>query len=553
MSNKILIPKGAAGTKIAKAAKKVIEKVSTKAAPIEDVTKKVDETVKTAESEIAKPKKPLGLNRVKAKKPTPLVTGPDTGVIKANDSLVEYVEKVGKKTNDDRIKILGNALKTQELPKEFVKYVESIFKQTSKVAHLNSKTVTTRKYIDAPEEIVNFKGKEIVRPTFDKVYKEKKTIHDEEYGRDVLRFSKKKRKSEEELKELDLKLDEALKYLDDIEKGEFKVTKSMLKEIYSKSVGQAVRYTDTKEHTDLIRKLFSRIELPKVIKNQSSKDYSGLVSPSEELSRFYEHSDANVEWWKKVMEQAEKWKREHDYFGEIVIKPIVVTPKRKKGVVYHYTDDGQVAFGTRDPYPGEPPKRIYLTHTMSEQTPSFVVGHRAYIRGYNGKEYRIPGMPKYPFEQHHNTELALLEAEAYIKNPRPKTKYEHLLDYLKVKKEHEKSGKRFVDNFLALEKEYHTGKNGIHNFNPFTPQDLTRIKDLARSGSFESLDELLNFYKDIKSSQKSLFENLLKARDSLHRNGGKLDLIKQFKRGGLIDSLNKPQTWEEYQKLNRQK
>ena len=233
MSNETLIPIGAAGTKIAKVAKKVIKKVSTEAAPIDDTVKKVDETVKTAE--LVKPK--LGLNRVIAKKPTPLVIGPDTGVIKANDNLVEYVEKVGKRTNDDRIKILGNALKTQELPKEFVKYVESIFKQTSKVAHLNSKTVTTRKYIDAPEEIVNFKGKEIVRPTFDKVYKEKETIHDEKYGRDVLRFSKKKRKSEEELKELDLKLDEALKYLDDTEKGEFKVTKSMLKEIYSKSVG----------------------------------------------------------------------------------------------------------------------------------------------------------------------------------------------------------------------------------------------------------------------------------------------------------------------------
>ena len=546
MSNERLIPIGAAGTQIAKVITNVAKKVSTKVAPVENVTKKVDETVKAAES--LKPKKQLGLNRVKAKKPTPLVTGPDTGVIKANDSLVKYVERVGEKTNDDRIKILGNALKTQELPKEFVKYVESIFKQTSKVAHLDSKTVTTRRYIDAPEEIVNFKGKEIVRPTFDKVYKEKKTIYDEKYGRDVLRFSKKKSKSEEELKELDLKLDEALKYLDDIEKGEFKVTKSMLKEIYSKSVGQAVRYTDTKEHTDLIRKLFSRIELPKVIKRQSSKDYSGLVSPSEELSRFYEHSDENVEWWKKVMEQAEKWKKESGQSGELTIKPIVITPKRKKGVVYHYTDDGQVSFGTRDPYPGESPKKLHLTHTMSEQTPSFVVGHRVYIG-----DRMIPGMPKYPFEQHHNTELALLEAEAYIKNPRPKTKYEHLLDYLKVKKEHEKSGKRFVDNFLALEKEYHTGENGIHSFNPFSPQDLTRIKDLARSGSFESLDELLNFYRDIKSSQKLLFENLLKARDTLHRNGGKLDLIKQFKQGGLINDLDKPKTWEEYQKLNRKK
>ena len=39
MYNKMLIPIGAAGTKIVKAAKKVIKKVSTEAAPIEDTVK----------------------------------------------------------------------------------------------------------------------------------------------------------------------------------------------------------------------------------------------------------------------------------------------------------------------------------------------------------------------------------------------------------------------------------------------------------------------------------------------------------------------------------
>lgn len=35
------------------------------------------------------------------------------------------------------------------------------------------------------------------------------------------------------------------------------------------------------------------------------------------------------------------------------------------------------------------------------------------------------------------------------------------------------------------------------------------------------------------------------------KSGGKLSKIKQFKQGGLINNLNKPKTWEEYQKQNR--
>jgi hypothetical protein len=36
-----------------------------------------------------------------------------------------------------------------------------------------------------------------------------------------------------------------------------------------------------------------------------------------------------------------------------------------------------------------------------------------------------------------------------------------------------------------------------------------------------------------------------------YKLGGKLLKIKQFKQGGLINNLNKPKTWEEYQKQNR--
>ena len=577
MYNKMLIPIGAAGTKIAKAAKKVIKKVSTETTPIEDTAKSLKE-----------------LDVVKAKKPTPYKPpGPDSGVIKASNSLINYVEKLGNKTNDDRIKILGEALKTQELPKEFVAYVDAIFKQSSKVLHSNSKSVVVRKYLEAPEEIVEFKGKEIRRPTFQKWGKEKETIHDEEkYGRDSLKFYKKRRKTDEELKELDSKLNDAVKYLDDIEKETFKPTKSMVQEIYSKSRGSAIRYSDIAPNTELIRKHFARIELPKVAMNQSKKGYVGPTSPEPHLDRFYQASDENVKWWQQVMEQAEAWRKANPGIqGEVNIRPITITPKTRRLFIPSNNSEGVVTFPIREPnirklkYTGrivegggllegsyvEPHRYFhkiesvqkpddalssypykYLPfvgqHYTTKRTNPFTVGYRVYVG-----DKPVPGMPKFPFEEHHNLELALMDAEAYIRNPKPKSDHEHLMDYLRVKREHETKGIKFIDNFLALLKKEHVGKEGIHSFNPFNPQDLTRIKELSRTGVFNSIEDLLNFYKDIKGSQKLLFENLLKARDSLHRNGGKLDSVKQFKQGGLIDNLNKPETWEEYQKQNRLK
>lgn len=54
MSNEMLIPKGAAGTKIAKTIAEVVKKASTKVAPIENTVKKVGETGKTVEPQISK-------------------------------------------------------------------------------------------------------------------------------------------------------------------------------------------------------------------------------------------------------------------------------------------------------------------------------------------------------------------------------------------------------------------------------------------------------------------------------------------------------------------
>lgn len=59
--------------------------------------------------------------------------------------------------------------------------------------------------------------------------------------------------------------------------------------------------------------------------------------------------------------------------------------------------------------------------------------------------------------------------------------------------------------------------------------------------------------KDNYLKEKQISEPTHRGIEIAFKQGGKLEQIKQFKQGGLINNLNKPQTWEEYQKLNRQK
>ena len=111
----------------------------------------------------------------------------------------------------------------------------------------------------------------------------------------------------------------------------------------------------------------------------------------------------------------------------------------------------------------------------------------------------------------------------------------------------EKEGKNFYDQFLALLKEEHTGESGIHNFSDIKLNDLPRIKELSRSGYFESLDDLLTFYREVRNGQTELLQKLIASKGI----GGRIYLINWLKRGGYFSQ--KPKTWEEYQKQNRKK
>lgn len=515
-----------------------------KASDAEKITQKAT-TVKEAEKTISKMYEPVSVSKEFSK----------------------YLNSIAKKTNDERIQRLAEAVgNNQKLPHAYVKYLQSIFKDSS-LLHTDTKNIKIGSQIKADPEIVKFKGKEIERPTFEKTVAVTKKVQDEAlYGKDDISFKRILVKDiPEKLPMLDAKLESAIKYLDSINKGTFKIDRQLLSEIYSKSKSTQFGLKDTKEHTDLLRFFFGRLEVPKIIERQVGEGYVHPVSLDSNLDQFYEASKNNISWWKDVLKRVQEWRDENGLVGEISVRPRIARPRRKEIPVYARDANGEIIFPGR--YPSESEltealekstrriepiskpgdydhvyKPIVLTHTMRKQTKPFVTGYDIYVGN-----RRAPVTPKFPFEQHHALPLGLIQSKLYLQNPNP-SRYEHIFDYQRMKKDMmEKEGKNFYDQFLALLKEEHTGKSGIHNFSDIKLNDLPRIKELSRSGYFESLDDLLAFYREIKNGQTELLQRLIASKGI----GGRIYLINWLKRGGYFSQ--KPKNWQEYQKQNRKK
>lgn len=477
----------------------------------------------------------------------------------------KYLSSVAKKTDDERVYRLAEVAESnQKLPNAYVKYLQSIFKDSS-LLHTDTKNIKVGTRVKADPEIVKFKGKEIERPTFEKTAAVTEKVQDDAlYGKDNISFKRILLKDiPEKLPMLDAKLESAIKYLDAINKGTFKIDKQLLSEIYSKSKSTQFGFKDTKEHTDLLRLFFGRLEVPKIIERQAGEKYVHPISPDSGLDQFYEASKNNISWWKDVLKRVQEWKDENGVIGEISVKPRVARPRKREIPVYAYKD-GEVYFPSRNPTKAELDKAIekldkkyglpkapedydYVhiplisTHRTTKQTKPFVTGYDIYVGN-----RRVTGTPKFPFEQHHALPLGLIQSKLYLQNPSP-SRYGHIFDYQQMKKNMKKEGKNFYDQFLALLKEEHTGESGIHNFSDIKLNDLPRIKELSRSGYFESLDDLLTFYREVRNGQTELLQKLIASKGI----GGRIYLINWLKRGGYFSQ--KPKTWEEYQKQNRKK
>lgn len=396
----------------------------------------------------------------------------------------EHLRKVAKATNDQRIKVLADFAeqcrdKGIKLPEEFNQFVDSIFK-TPVATKTDKKIIKVGKEVTADPEIITHNGVSIKRPTFDKIKYKTKTIHTGEF-KDKLEFKRTVPKTQQELQELSPKIDEAINSLRSMMEGDsFKLTPTMMDEIYSKSKGRVQNFKDNKEQTGALRKLFGEIEYPTLVKRQLDSSYIYPQAPSEELSRFYNANAENIEWFKKIRNLAQHYV--NDTAGKVQVTPLKITPRKQQVAVYHREGD----------YVSFLPKQI-----MTKQDAPYIKAYRLTI---DGKP--IKGTPTFNFEEHHSTPLSLMQAEAYLTNPNPKNAMEHVLTYQNQRKVNGSKDAHY-NKFLVLDKAEHTGINGIHYNDKWSLQDLQRIKALARSGRFKTMDDLLYYYDRLKAQQLS--------------------------------------------------
>lgn len=419
----------------------------------------------------------------------------------------EHLRKVAKATNDQRIKVLADFAeqcrdKGIKLPEEFNQFVDSIFK-TPVATKTDKKIIRVGKEVTADPEIITHNGVSIKRPTFDKIKYKTKTIHTGEF-KDKLEFKRTIPKTQQELQELSPKIDEAINSLRSMMEGDsFKLTPTMIDEIYSKSKGRVQNFKDNKEQTGALRKLFGEIEYPTLVKRQLDSSYIYPQAPSEELARFYNANAENIEWFKKIRNLAQHYV--NDTAGKVQVTPLKITPRKQQVAVYHREGD----------YVSFLPKQI-----MTKQDAPYIKAYRLTI---DGKP--IKGTPTFNFEEHHSTPLSLMQAEAYLTNPNPKNAMEHVLTYQNQRKVNGSKDAHY-NKFLVLDKAEHTGINGIHYNDKWSLQDLQRIKALARSGRFKTMDDLLYYYDRLKAQQLSY---LPKA-----KSGTKLILKNYFRKDTTI-------------------
>lgn len=396
----------------------------------------------------------------------------------------EHLRKVAKATNDQRIKVLADFAeqcrdKGIKLPEEFNQFVDSIFK-TPVATKTDKKIIRVGKEVTADPEIITHNGVSIERPTFDKIKYKTKTIHTGEF-KDKLEFKRTIPKTQQELQELSPKIDEAINSLRSMMEGDsFKLTPTMMDEIYSKSKGRVQNFKDNKEQTGALRKLFGEIEYLTLVKRQLDSSYIYPQAPSEELARFYNANAENIEWFKKIRNLAQHYV--NDTAGKVQVTPLKITPRKQQVAVYHREGD----------YVSFLPKQI-----MTKQDAPYIKAYRLTI---DGKP--IKGTPTFNFEEHHSTPLSLMQAEAYLTNPNPRNTMEHVLTYQNQRKVNGSKDAHY-NKFLVLDKAEHTGVNGIHYNDKWSLQDLQRIKALARSGRFKTMDDLLYYYDRLKAQQLS--------------------------------------------------
>lgn len=200
----------------------------------------------------------------------------------------------------------------------------------------------------------------------------------------------------------------------------------------------------------------------------------------EALQKYYDHSNSNIydmRVKKKYVEQVVKElkKNNPDLEGKIKITPI--------------TDDDPVT--------------VLVNGANGEVQKKTLEGYK-HLVGYNftigGKEI-LPEL-RTTLEQHHELPLGIIQGTNTLANPTINNAKELLNTRLKQT--------TVNPEYLLLTKPFHTGVEGIHYNDKWTPQDISRQKELAFTHAFKSMDEVEKFYTKVSRKR---YANLLSKGD----------------------------------------
>lgn len=300
-------------------------------------------------------------------------------------------------------------------------------------------------------------------------------------------------------------LDQAIASLQEIADGNFTVNQKILEKVYTTKGGAVVKNPLEAANTKLERKYFTDKEWSRAMEEQMGdvskiEDLtteeinaffdSGIIPDRfktpyhtnipEALQKYYDHSNSNIydmRVKKKYVEQVVKElkKNNPNLEGEIKITPI--------------TDDDPVT--------------VLVTGANGELKKKPLEGYK-HLVGYNftiGGQEILPEL-RTTLEQHHGRPLGIIQGTNTINNSEINNARELLNTRLKQT--------TVNPEYLLLTKPFHTGVEGIHYNDKWTPQDISRQKELAFTHAFKSMDEVEKFYTKVSRKR---YANLLSKGD----------------------------------------
>ena len=421
--------------------------------------------------------------------------------------VAQQLEKLAD-SGDSRSLVLYEVLQDQtiHLPTEFVRYVESIFKFGNNSVAKRSKPFMPldphevdivnkgTRAVSLPQQIqvsnIFWRDKWHVRPTGLRK-PAKSPPYTKEVEQEISRFCYRAPRTTQEAKRVDRELDQAISYLRDIVRGDFKYTTQMQDAIFSRSTGTVpgLSYSYMQELDRLGRKNFGHIEQPNILNALLEEGHLPGAT------KFDEATDLAVMELRRIRKEA---------FDSL-------DPELARALGIRSPEDLKIRAKTSRKSVTKIPVEDWSTFDETIIPQSLKVTKRPHITGYGFYmgEQKVADIPR---KELHHALIPLAQAEAIqtVLSPGQKNPYQLLQAIQRTNKGADLSKAReYYRSHQILTRSDHIL---AHELMELSKSDLSRIKQMAASGRFESEEELIQYIRFIKNKQKMIFNRARRER-----------------------------------------